>query len=204
MKGRSSGAVVVLAAGCGSRFGGRKLVASFLGRPLLQHAIDAACGSIALSCVLVVGADSETIVDCVDTRRCSVVQNDAWREGIASSIRSGLACALDAGACCFLLGDQPFVTSRDLDLLFGYEKGVAALDGRPPIVALRAGRIWGAPMLFPRQDFPALANLTGDHGAKRYAQSQSEHVRFVKAHNPRAFYDIDSPSDLFAAAEHEV
>jgi CTP:molybdopterin cytidylyltransferase MocA len=65
-------------------------------------------------------------------------------------------------------------------------------------VALRAGKTWGAPVLFPRQDFTALARLTGDAGAKRYAQSQRRRLRFVTARDSRAFCDIDSPSDLRA------
>ena len=203
MDGRSSGAVIVLAAGSGSRFGGQKLVANFLGRPLLQHAIDAACGSRALACVLVVGAAPEAILDCVDTRRCAVVRNGAWREGIASSIRTGLAGAGDADACVFLLGDQPFVTTADLDALFERGVGKAVIRGRMPIVALRSGRVWGAPILFPRQDFGALARLAGDSGAKRYAESQLARVRFVQARDRRAFRDIDSPSDL-TVAEHDA
>ena len=40
-------AVIVLAAGSGARFGGPKLIAPLSGRPLLQHAIDAACELVA-------------------------------------------------------------------------------------------------------------------------------------------------------------
>lgn len=207
MERRSLGAVVILAAGGGSRFGGQKLVAQFLGRPLLQHAIDAACCSRALACVLVVGAAPEAILDCVDTRRCAVVLNDGWREGIASSIRTGLAAAGDTDACCFVLGDQPFVTTEDLDAQF--ERGTgdrprADLRGRMPIVALRSRRVWGAPILFPRQDFGALGRLAGDGGAKRYAESQLARVRFVQAHDPRAFNDIDSLADLTTVASYDA
>jgi molybdenum cofactor cytidylyltransferase len=189
---RQSTSAVVLAAGSGSRFGGRKLLAPFSGRPLVQRAIDAACASRALSCVLVLGADAEAIMDCADTRRCSIVFNDAWREGIAASIRAGVEFAADSDACIFMLADQPFVTSGDIDSLICS----ADLYGRPSIVALRVGKIWGAPVLFPRRDFSALARLRGDSGAKGYAQTQCRRMRFVPARDSRAFRDVDSPSDL--------
>jgi molybdenum cofactor cytidylyltransferase len=189
---RRSTSVVVLAGGSGSRFGGRKLLAPFSGRPLVQRAIDAACASRALSCVLVLGADAEAIMDCADTRRCAIVFNDAWREGIAASIRGGLIFAADSDACIFMLADQPFVTSGDIDALFCS----ADLYGRQSIVALKAGKTWGAPVLFPRRDFSALARLRGDSGAKSYAQTQSRRMRFVTARDSRAFLDVDSQSDL--------
>ncbi|HEY5095697.1 MAG TPA: nucleotidyltransferase family protein [Candidatus Eremiobacteraceae bacterium] len=194
-----STAVVVLAAGSGSRFGGRKLIADFKGRPLLQRAIDAACGSRARICVLVLGADSESVLDRVESRRCSIVLNGAWPEGIASSIRTGLALALEFDACVFMLADQPFVTSANIDSLCN-AAGVRPGDRQrpPPIVALRMGRAWGSPVLFPRHDFAALERLEGDAGAKRYAQSQTRRLRFVTAGDPRAFCDIDSPADLRA------
>jgi molybdenum cofactor cytidylyltransferase len=196
---RRSTAVVVLAAGSGSRFGGRKLIVDFSGRPLLQRAIDAACGSLAQSCILVLGADAETVRNCVEPRRCSVALNAAWQEGIASSIRTGLTTALEFDACVFLLADQPFVTSADIDDLIvpaGISRGEHRLLSH--IVALRAGRTWGAPVLFPRRDFAALARLKGDEGGKRYAQSQTRRLRFVTARDSRAFCDVDSPADLRA------
>ena len=194
-----STSAVLLAAGSGSRFGGRKLLAPFFGRPLIQRAIDAACASRALSCILVLGADAEAIVDCADTRRCAIVRNDDWREGIAASVRAGARFAAESDACIFMLADQPFVTSDDIDALL-CSADLYGRPGRPgpPIVALRAGKTWGAPVLFPRRDFAALAELHGDTGAKAYAESQRRRLRFVAAIDERAFRDVDSQSDLRA------
>ena len=107
-------AAVVLAAGSGTRFGGTKLVAPFLGRALLQQAIDAACESRALVCALVLGANVDEVLERVDPRRCVIVRNP-WVEGIASSLRAGLGVAdasTSCDACVFLLGDQPFCLER--------------------------------------------------------------------------------------------
>jgi len=201
-------AAIVLAAGSGVRFGGPKLIAPLAGRPLLQYAIDAACESRALVCALVLGANADAVLERVDSRRCAIVRNDSWHEGIASSIRAGLGFADESTACeacVFLLGDQPFVSFADVDALlrcgadlYGRPAGGADLHGRPPIVALRAGKTWGAPVLFPRRDFAALTRLRGDSGAKRYAESQRPRVRFVAASDERAFRDVDSRADLRA------
>jgi molybdenum cofactor cytidylyltransferase len=190
-------AAIVLAAGSGTRFGGAKLIAPFVGRALLQHAIDAACESRALVCALVLGANADEVLERVDSRRCVIVRNRSWQEGIASSIRAGLGIADEStacDACLFLLGDQPFVSSADIDALLCR----ADLRGRPSIVALRSAKIWGAPVLFPRRDFAALARLRGDEGAKRYAETQQQRMHFVTATDRRAFCDVDTRSDLCA------
>jgi nicotine blue oxidoreductase len=151
----------------------------------------------ALVCALVLGASADEVLERVDSRRCTIVRNGSWQEGIASSIRAGLGIADETtacDACVFLLGDQPFVSSADIDALFR----TADLHGRQPIVALRVGKIWGAPVLFPRRDFAALARLRGDEGAKRYAETQQPRVRFVTARDRRAFRDVDTRSDLRA------
>jgi molybdenum cofactor cytidylyltransferase len=125
----------------------------------------------------------------VNARRCSIAFNDEWRAGIASSIRCGLRAQLDDDACIIMLGDQPFVTSADLDRMMG---AVSATE----IVALRAAGVWGAPVLFPRKDFAALARLKGDRGAKRYAAAQKQRLVFVDALDADAFDDVDTPVDL--------
>ena len=193
-------AAIVLAAGSGTRFGGPKLIAPFKGGPLLQCEIDAACESRALVCALVLGSNADEVLARVESRRCTIVRNDAWQEGIASSIRAGLAIAderTESDACIFLLGDQPFVSTADLDALLCS----ADLYGRQSIVALRSGKTWGAPVLFPRRDFAAISRLQGDSGAKSYAQSQPKRVHFVESSDVRAFSDVDSRADLRALSD---
>lgn len=180
----------MLAGGAGRRFGGGKLIARLLGKPVLQYAVDAACGARTLSCTLVVGAHAVSLLEAVDPRRCAVVANEQWREGIASSIRCGLRAHREDDACIIMMGDTPLVTSADLDRL------IALWNGSAAIVALRAGEVWGAPVLFPRRDFTKLRVLSGDAGAKRYAKQQGQRLAFVDASDPKAFADIDTQVDL--------
>lgn len=184
---------VVLAAGESRRFGRNaiKQLAHVGGVPLVQRAIDAAAGSTALTCTLVIGAHAQAIVGAVDARRCAVIENREWSEGIASSLRTGLAAHREDDACIFMVADQPFVTVADVDRII---EGCA--EARDAIVALRAGDVWGTPMLFPRADFAGLLQLRGDGGAKRYAQRHPSRLLFVDAQSRDAFEDVDTASDF--------
>ena len=183
----------VLAAGPGTRFGaaGSKLVAPLRDRPLVQFAIDAACGSAATRCSLIIGADAQTVLDTVDARRAAVYYNEAWQRGLSSTIRAALDAHAADNACILMLADTPHVGARDLNALID-----AWLDDMSGIIALRRGKVWGAPMLFPRRDFAAVRKLTGDKGAKGYARAHIERVTFVDATSPLAFADVDLRSDL--------
>jgi molybdenum cofactor cytidylyltransferase len=181
-----------MAAGGSRRLGAHtnKLLLEFRGRPLLQHAIDAASKSQSMSCTLVVGAGIREVLDSVDVRRCAVVENPNWREGIASSIRAGLTQHRDDEACVFLVADQPFIGVQDIDRLLADHQ-----IARDAIVALEACDVWGTPMLFPARDFKALSNLRGDSGAKRYADRHHKRLRFVAALSNEAFADVDTLED---------
>ncbi len=183
---------VILAAGQSHRFGAgdAKLLLPVAGKSLVQHAIDAAAQSLVSSCTLVVGAHAEEILRSIDSRRCAVVDNEDWREGIASSLRAGLAQHLDDDACIFMVADQPFVTTADLDHLIR-----CYMERRTSMVALRSNDVWGSPMLFPQSDFLALRALRGDTGAKRYALRHAARIEFVEAAQSQAFTDIDTPQD---------
>jgi molybdenum cofactor cytidylyltransferase len=183
----------VLAAGAGVRFGrpGEKLLAAVFEKPLLQHAIDASCASLASSCSVILGAASEDVLVRIDFRRAAVFVNAGWEEGQASSIRLAIAAHDRDDACILMLGDQPHVTQTDLNALV--EEHVLHPKS---IVALRSGHVWGAPVLFPARDYPALLRLRGDRGAKRFAQSQKARLRFVTSLRADAFVDVDAPRDL--------
>jgi len=191
---------VVLAAGESRRFDGgqHKLLARLGDRPLLQHAIDAAARSHAMSCTLVVGAHAQRLLDAVDPRRCAVVRNASWREGIASSLRAGLADHLDDEACMFMVADQPFIRAADLDRLIAVHRA-----DREAIVALQAGTVWGTPLLLTRRFFTAVGRLRGDAGAKRIAQKPGVRRRLISALSPFAFADVDTRADFARLSQME-
>lgn len=183
----------ILAAGAGTRFGraGEKLTAPCGGKPLLQHAIDGASASSATACTLVLGAAAEMVMTRVDARRSAVYVNAAWTDGLSSSVKLAIAVHQEYDACILTLGDRPYVSAEDLDALIAVH-----LDNPASIVALRRGRVWGAPVLFTTGDYPALARLSGDAGAKTYAEAQRGRLKFVDAICPDAFADVDGPGDL--------
>ena len=191
-------ACVVLAAGAGARFGdpGDKLLSKLADKPLLQHAVDAACGSSASACSIIVGAAAGRVIAGIDARRAAIYRNDAWPEGLSRSIRLAVEIHMGCDACIFVLGDAPYVRAQDLDALIG-----AWQHDRRSVVALRSGTVWGAPALFPRTDFPALRRLEGDHGAKTLAQRHLRSLRFVEAVDPRAFIDVDRPAKVRPRSE---
>src|SRR5215471_6320543 len=146
----------VLAAGAGSRFGkpGEKLVAMTMGKPLAQHAIDAAAASIALRCSLIVGAGADRVLAAVDARRLAVYTNDRWETGIASSIATAVMTHAQDDAFVLVLADAPLVSTTDIDAL------IAAWLQRPDRpAALRSGSVWGSPAIFPRSTYAALVSL---------------------------------------------
>jgi molybdenum cofactor cytidylyltransferase len=187
-----------LAAGESQRLGrfANKLLLPFEGRPLLQHAIDVAARSRAMTCTLVVGADAQRVLQSVEARRCSIVENRDWKQGIASSINAGLALHRRDEACVFMVADQPFNGVEDVDRLIAHH-----MAEREAIIALRAGDVWGTPVIFPQRDFDALAKLRGDAGAKRYAERHVRRLRFVTALSRHAFTDIDTPTDYERARQ---
>lgn len=182
----------VLAAGAGVRFGapGEKLVAVTAGKPLAQHAIDAASASRASSCSLIVGAAADRVLAAVDLRRLAVYVNDRWTTGIGSSIALAAEAHAHDDAFVLMLADAPFVSVADIDAL------IEAWLQRPERpAALRSGVVWGSPAIFPRSMYSALRRLSADRGAKG-SVLRSGRVTLVDASARSAFTDVDRRRDL--------
>jgi CTP:molybdopterin cytidylyltransferase MocA len=143
---------VVLAAGAGRRFGGRKQLAPLLGRPLLGHALAAAASGPGEETLVVLGADAAEIERGVELGDAVVVRCDDWEEGPGASLRAGLAAlGEDVEAALVTLGDEPFVSpSAGVRLLAARRPGVAALrasySGRPGHPVLIEGELF-APLI---------------------------------------------------------
>lgn len=147
------------------------------GRPLLQHAVDAAEGAGLSEVLVVLGHRAEEVARalriCPGTR---VVVNGDYALGQATSLKAGLR-AVDAGsnAAMVILGDQPSLTSRALRTI----ADVYLETDAPAVQATYNGRP-GHPVLFARRLWPELEAIEGDRGARDVLRQHREWVKVVE------------------------
>ena len=181
---------IVLAAGASTRFGSPKQLVRIGGRPLLHTMVSRAADVTGNALIVVLGAGAGELAPLLRHAPGSVVINRHWREGIASSIRLGVArLPATCTGVMLVLADQAAVTRDDLRRLAGTWRR------RPTLIAaaLYAGTA-GAPAIFPRSSFPALAALRGDSGARVLLRRSADRV--VRVPMPSAELDLDTPEDL--------
>jgi len=177
-------AFIVLAAGAGRRFGGPKQLAPLGGRPLLQHAVDAAPDPL----TVVLGAHADEVRAGIDLDGARVVVCEDWEEGQAASLRAGVAAVGAVDAAIVLLGDMPFVTTQVI---------IGALDqlttGWDAVRTLYGGKP-GHPVVLGRRVLSAVPSLRGDVGARDLLRSYR--VREWEAGQLADPVDIDTREQL--------
>ncbi|MFZ0268221.1 nucleotidyltransferase family protein [Caulobacter sp.] len=189
---------VILAAGAGRRFGGRKLLAPFEGRPLLAGALDAAFAAPARRVLLVTDGDLDLAKIARDHAGSLgrgddldiVVAIDA-AEGMGSSLRTAVdALPPDSDGVFVFLGDMPRLQpalAQDL---------VRSLTPDVDAVAPRFAGRRGHPVLFGRACFPALRTLGGDVGAREILAAMGDRLALIDNSDAGVLFDVDRPEDL--------
>jgi len=186
-------AVVVLAAGAGSRYHGsrhklseklgadsvlactlRNAIASEMAVVLVasEALVDQARGLLATDDIVVVDARSQT----------------TW--GMGDSIAAGVSVHASASGWLVLPGDMPFVRPASLRAV------AAALDQQPIAFAQHRGRR-GHPVGFGAELFSELVMLKGDEGARRLLARYP--TAAVELDDPGVLFDIDTVDDLAEA-----
>src|SRR5215470_16924877 len=111
---------VVLAGGASTRFGSPKQLVRVGGRPLLHTVVGRAAEVTGNALIVVLGAGAGELAPLLRHSPGSVVVNRHWREGLASSIRAGVArLPATCAGVMLVLADQAAVTSDDLRRLAG-------------------------------------------------------------------------------------
>lgn len=116
-------------------------------------------------------------------------------EGMAASLRAGIAALREAPAAMILLADLPALTEDDLSKVFEqvdlegeYQvwRGTDA-QGKP-----------GHPIVVAAPLFPAFAQLSGDTGGQSILAAHRDRVCYVPLPGDHARRDLDTPEDWAA------
>ncbi|MDO8299571.1 nucleotidyltransferase family protein [Lacisediminimonas sp.] len=183
---------ILLAAGRGKRFdpAGQqdKLLQRLPGGQSVAAQSAANLKSVFARVVAVVRPGQQQLLDVLGDAGCETTVCDDADQGMANSLRQGLALAGDAHAWVIALADMPFVQAATLQQLR------AGLEQGHGIVAPTCGGRRGNPVGFSRQYLEALRELQGDAGARSLLASCPVHN--VEVTDQGIFRDIDTPADL--------
>lgn len=177
---------IIMASGLGKRFGGNKLMADFLGKPMIQRALDATDG---LFCCRVVVTRHESVADLCRSQNVDVVLHDLPYR--SDTVRLGLDALGELEACMFLPGDQPLLRRETVEQLLSHWKANPQSIVRPAYEDIP-----GSPVVFPERTFDQLRSLPEGKGGGWIMRQHPESVESVPINNPYELMDADTPQTL--------
>lgn len=186
---------VLLAAGAGSRIGGRpKSLLELGGVPLIRRQLIALSGAGVDEVVVVLGHHAEHIEPVVQDFPVSVVRNPAPDDGQVSSLRLGLqALTGKLDAVLVALADQPLLNAQDLtDVIGAYKKRPAGTQ----VVVPTVDGLPGNPVMFAADVRDAVLSGDARLGCKQWQAAHPDQVHRWSTPNRRYRIDIDSEEDI--------
>lgn len=185
---------MLLAAGSSTRMGRPKQLLDFGGTPLVRRSAETALAVGSGPVAVVCGAAAPAVLDALAGMDVYPVVNERWREGMGTSIQTGLRAVeeFDLDGVILSLGDLPLISKAI------YERLIAAHHetGKPIVAAAYAGTV-GVPVLFTKVYFPALLALEPGQGCKGVIVSNSGDA--LRLDCPEAETDVDTPEDYARA-----
>lgn len=190
-------AAIILAAGESRRMGFPK---ALLGFPLedgsqttfLAHALDVFARSRARPIVVVLGHDANRIRDEVSFGEARIAVNARYREGMLSSLQSGIAAIDEPGieGALILPVDHPGATSEVVDTLIRRFEETES----PILLPVHRGRR-GHPVLFSRRVFRELQSAPETVGARQVVWDHQKDLLEVEVGDEGVVRDVDTPED---------
>ena len=180
---------ILLAAGSGSRFGGRKLLHRLqdgtpIGVASLRNLRKALPDVIA-----VVRTGDDELSELLESEGIVVTLCEDAHLGMAHSLACAIRASKNAGAWVIALGDMPYVAPATI----GAVARELARSGGIIVPACRGKR--GLPVGFGSRYRAELLGLKGDEGARSVIRRHAQDVKIVDCDDPGILRDIDTPGD---------
>ncbi|MGK0267750.1 MAG: molybdenum cofactor cytidylyltransferase [Paraglaciecola sp.] len=186
--------LMMLAAGQSKRFGGIKQLTDIGGQPMICHCLsqyrqgEKWLDGISNGCV-VLGSNAVLITQALPDNVNKYVV-DLWLNGmgyvLAQSIHN---IAVDTSHVLIGLADQVAISQSMISQLLDESQ-----KHQGHIIAAQYNSGLGAPVIFPKDYFCELSQLTGDKGAKELLQQYPQKI--ISLAMPAAALDVDTPEDL--------
>lgn len=186
-------AMLIVAAGASSRLGRPKQLLTLQGQSLLQHTVRVAQQSTLGPVIVVLGAHAPEVRSSIEAFGVELVYNEDWQEGMAASIRCGMAHVQQVhpavDAVILMVCDQPYVSPVLLQQLQRAHQNTGK-----PIITCSYADTFGPPTLFHQSLFAQLLQLTGDVGARSILKMHADRVEAIPF--PEGAVDIDTDADF--------
>lgn len=194
---RQQPALIITAAGSGSRFGpgSHKLDQPFGAGTVLAATVSRALASGLPVIVVTTAGRLPGLKGLLPLRDVLVVSAAEAARGMGASIASGVAQRSAAPGWLVLPGDMPLVDPASMRAV------AAALAQHPVVYAQYRGRR-GHPVAFAAELYSELVQLDGDDGARRVRVRYPAHGQEV--HDPGVLLDIDTPADLLVLSAAQL
>ena len=186
---------LVLAAGMARRMGATKQLLPFGDKTVLQAVVDTLLGARLAGVAVVLGHDAEAVRESLRDRPVQFCVNEAYREGMFSSVLCGLrGLPANASAALIALGDQPQIALTAVRAVLR-----AYREGDKGIVIPVVGGKRGHPVLIKLSRYQReILSLSGDQGLKPIVRGYPADTLEVPVDDEGILRDLDTPADYRA------
>ena len=177
---------IIMASGMSRRFGENKLLADFLGSPLITRGLDT---TEEMFTKRVVVTRHEAVAGICEERGIPVVLHEFPHR--SDTIRIGLEAIGEVDHCMFCPGDQPLLLSDTIRSLL-----LAAQNAPEQIWRTCGEQGPGSPVLFPKWMFSELLTLPEGKGGGWALKKYPDNIAMLPVSDPYELIDADTPNVL--------
>lgn len=183
-------AAMLLAAGLSRRMGKcNELLLPIGDLPMIRHMVDTYHTISNQPVIVVTGHETEVVEAALVGSSATTVFNPDFAAGQATSVVCGIRAANPACDVLIGLGDQPLLTSDDLQALLVLH---AATGASRISIPLHGGQR-GNPIVVPASLRTRLLADPRSPGCKTFTRAHPEHVQFHPLQAPGFYTDVDTP-----------
>jgi molybdenum cofactor cytidylyltransferase len=182
---------IILAAGESRRMGFPKMLLQFNGKTMIENVIDHVVQSESEGILIVLGANSENIVDFIRKYEATCCYNNNYKDGMLSSVQCGFKnLPADTEAVLVFQGDQPLITPAVINNLINEYRS----SGKGIIIPVHKGKR-GHPLLLDRKYFDKIDKLDPGEGLRSITYNYSDDVLEIQTDEPGILRDFDTYDD---------